>query len=362
MPQSLPDLEQRRERIAQRIAELGDLRPGSITATSGRCGKPECRCHQPGQPGHGPHFRLTYKVDGKTISEALPTPAAIQKAEREVEEFRKFQQFTREFLGTNTEICRLRPLAEESETELKKNHRSDPSRDHARSRSVLAGGVRGSTQDRAPRPGSDRDGHALGSTPGRCCGVEPTTRIPSPHRGRAHAGLPLRPTSPLSRAAQQAGAECRGPGGSFASLLFMRALWRRPIACRCRTGYREYGILSRGTSHAGDRRPGGALRSWPRTDESSGWPGGDYQIRGAYRRGHRSRYRSARTSRDPQSLAVGAARGCRRAKAHSVRADGWDGSSGGEERDGRSAGQDGRPTGPYSGSQIGMRLHPDEVG
>jgi hypothetical protein len=51
MPQSLSDLEQRREVIAQRIAELGDLRPGSITGTSGRCGKPECHCHQPGQPG-----------------------------------------------------------------------------------------------------------------------------------------------------------------------------------------------------------------------------------------------------------------------------------------------------------------------
>ena len=90
MPDPLTDLEQRREVIVQRIAELGDLRPGSITGTSGRCGKPECHCHQPGQPGHGPNFRLTYKVDGKTISEALPTPAAIQKAEREVEEFRKF--------------------------------------------------------------------------------------------------------------------------------------------------------------------------------------------------------------------------------------------------------------------------------
>jgi hypothetical protein len=74
----------------------------------------------PGEPGHGPNFRLTYKVDGKTISEALPTPAATQKAEREVEEFRKFQRFSREFLGANTEICRLRPLAEESEMELKK--------------------------------------------------------------------------------------------------------------------------------------------------------------------------------------------------------------------------------------------------
>jgi hypothetical protein len=56
MPPSLSDLEQRRELIAQRIAELGDLRPGSITATSGRCGKLECHCHQPGQPGHGPQF------------------------------------------------------------------------------------------------------------------------------------------------------------------------------------------------------------------------------------------------------------------------------------------------------------------
>jgi hypothetical protein len=120
MPPSLSDLEQRREVIAQRIAELGDLRTGSITGTSGRCGKPKCHCHQPGQPGHGPNFRLTYKVDGKSISEALPTPAAIHKAEREVQEFRKFQQLTREFLGTNTEICRLRPLEEEAEGELKK--------------------------------------------------------------------------------------------------------------------------------------------------------------------------------------------------------------------------------------------------
>src|SRR5260370_5234797 len=120
MPHSLSDLEQRREVIAQRLAEFGDLRPGSTPGISGRCGKSECHCHQPGQPGHGPNFRLTYKVDGKTISEALPTPAAIHKAEREVEEFRKFQQLTREFLGTNAEICRLRPLEGESETELKK--------------------------------------------------------------------------------------------------------------------------------------------------------------------------------------------------------------------------------------------------
>ncbi len=259
MPPSLSDLEQRREVIAQRIAELGDLRPGSITGTSGRCGKPDCRCHQHGQPGHGPNFRLTYKVDGKTVSEALPTPAAIQKAEREVEEFRKFQQLTREFLGTSAEICRLRPVEEQGETELKKNGRSDPARGHARSRTVLTDRVRGSTQDGTAGSGGDRDGYALGLTPGGCRGDEPVAGISGPRRSRAHTTLFLWATSALSRAAQQGRADRLGPSGSFASLLFVR-LRCRPIPRRRRTGYREYRVLSRSTPHASHGRTGGTVR------------------------------------------------------------------------------------------------------
>jgi hypothetical protein len=125
---SLSEFEKRRQTIAQQIAELGDLRAGSITSTSGRCGKPGCRCHQPGQPGHGPNLRLTYKVEAKTVSESLPTPAAIRKAEREVAEFRKFQQLSREFVETNTEICRLRPSGDEPQTGQEKK----PSRRSAR--------------------------------------------------------------------------------------------------------------------------------------------------------------------------------------------------------------------------------------
>ena len=80
---SITELEERRTEITRQIAQLGDLRPGSISSTSGRCGKPSCHCHQPGQPGHGPNLRLTHKAEGKTISEALPNLAAVRKAERE---------------------------------------------------------------------------------------------------------------------------------------------------------------------------------------------------------------------------------------------------------------------------------------
>ena len=123
MPNSLAECEQRRQAITAQIAQLADLRAGSITNTSGRCGKPGCRCHVPGQPGHGPNLRLTFKVNGRTVSESLPNSAAIHKAEREVAEFRKFQQLSREFVETNAEICRLRPIEEKPCTDQEKKRR-----------------------------------------------------------------------------------------------------------------------------------------------------------------------------------------------------------------------------------------------
>ncbi|MGH9623963.1 MAG: DUF6788 family protein, partial [Bryobacteraceae bacterium] len=43
MSASLPALEQERAAMLGQMLELGDFRSGSITAISGRCGKPNCR-------------------------------------------------------------------------------------------------------------------------------------------------------------------------------------------------------------------------------------------------------------------------------------------------------------------------------
>jgi hypothetical protein len=110
--QSLDSLEQQRVAIAAEIAALGDLRSGSITPTGGRCGKPTCHCHQPGDPGHGPNLRLTYKLHSKSVTESLPDQAAVRKAEAEIAEFRKLEQLHKRFIAVNAEICRLRPVEE----------------------------------------------------------------------------------------------------------------------------------------------------------------------------------------------------------------------------------------------------------
>ena len=107
MPDSLLELEKLRSEVLAQISTLGDFRPGSISATSGRCGNPNCHCHK---PGHGPTPRLTYKFQGKTVTESFPSPAAQRKAEREIAGFREYQELNRTLIETNEKICRARPV------------------------------------------------------------------------------------------------------------------------------------------------------------------------------------------------------------------------------------------------------------
>ena len=127
MSEPLPALEKNRSEVLRQISHLGDLRPGSIVEVMGRCSKSNCHCAQPGDPGHGPNFRLTRKVKGKTVAETLSSPAALHKAQREVAEFRKFQQLSAQLVEVNEAICQRRPVEEEgnlSRAEKKQQMRS----------------------------------------------------------------------------------------------------------------------------------------------------------------------------------------------------------------------------------------------
>ena len=123
LPISLVNLEKQRAEILARILDLGDFRSGSVTAMSGRCGKPSCRCHQPNQPAHGPNFRLTRKVNGKTVSETFSSNAGLGKAQREVEAFHRFRELSQQLLEVNEKICRARPVEESLTPEEKKRRK-----------------------------------------------------------------------------------------------------------------------------------------------------------------------------------------------------------------------------------------------
>lgn len=128
MPDSLADLESRRAAFQSQIAQLGDMRSGSITGTTGRCGNPNCHCHRTNDPGHGPYYRLTRKLNGKTVTETFSSPAALAKAQREVAECQRFRELGEQLLDVNEQICQLRPVEETSPSAQEKKRPKRSSR------------------------------------------------------------------------------------------------------------------------------------------------------------------------------------------------------------------------------------------
>ena len=130
MTDSLASVLDDRAALLRQICELGEFQPGSVTSAVRRCGKPSCHCSKPDDPGHGPHFQLTQKVGGKTVTQNLPSQAALRKAEREIAEFRRFQSLTSQLVDVNRKICRLRPV----EATLAPEEKKRPTRSAGKSR------------------------------------------------------------------------------------------------------------------------------------------------------------------------------------------------------------------------------------
>ena len=65
---TLQQLETKRERLKNELAQVGDLRPGSLVGRFRKCGKVSCHCAQSASEAHGPSWSLTRAVEGKTVT------------------------------------------------------------------------------------------------------------------------------------------------------------------------------------------------------------------------------------------------------------------------------------------------------
>src|SRR5207302_8472364 len=104
MSDDLATLETQRSKLLEEFLALGDLRPGSITAVTRRCAKPSCHCAKHNDPGHDPHFRLTRRVSGKTVTEPFPNPTALRKAQQAVAELHRFQKHRQGLVPLNAQL------------------------------------------------------------------------------------------------------------------------------------------------------------------------------------------------------------------------------------------------------------------
>ena len=58
-------LQRQIEKVKQGLADLGDLRPCSLSTQYNLCGSPGCRCKATPPVKHGPYYQVSYTRKGK---------------------------------------------------------------------------------------------------------------------------------------------------------------------------------------------------------------------------------------------------------------------------------------------------------
>ena len=101
------ELEQRRDRLRNELAQTQDMRQGTLTERYRRCGKPNCHCAQDKSRGHGPSFSLTRGVEGKTKTRIIPAEA-VPLARQQLAECQKFRELSRQLLDVSEQLCEAR--------------------------------------------------------------------------------------------------------------------------------------------------------------------------------------------------------------------------------------------------------------
>jgi len=101
-------LRSRRQQVLRELAELGEMRRGSIS---------EQFVESPGRDGvrkrRGPYYVHTYKEKGKTVSRRLTGPEQVALRQKQIDAFRRFQELTAELLRIGEQIADLALSGEE---------------------------------------------------------------------------------------------------------------------------------------------------------------------------------------------------------------------------------------------------------
>jgi len=253
---------------------LGDLRPGSITAVTRRCGKPSCHCAKHDDPGHDPQFRLTRRVSGKTVTETFPNPPTLRKAQqrsRRVSPLPKLSPGLWSPLTTRSVDSAPSSSNGVAGPSRKKNGYAIH-QEVAREVNQLLGRVFAQR-----RKGGRTDLEAvesaceLLSTKAGAAALSELLQFETPAADQRQLAVPIWPSRPISGNRSQPILTHGRSGAHGPPLLLVLPMSRRSISGGCRTGHRKYGVFSRGARHACSGRPRGSLRSRP-ASRCSSWP------------------------------------------------------------------------------------------
>jgi len=100
-------IDERIQKIKQRIAALGDLRPGAISQQYNVCGNPGCRCKATPPIKHGPYYQLSFTWKGKSSTRFVRVEE-LSQVEKQLDNYRRLRELVDEWIRLAAELSDLR--------------------------------------------------------------------------------------------------------------------------------------------------------------------------------------------------------------------------------------------------------------
>jgi uncharacterized protein DUF6788 len=100
-------LERQIAKVKGELAELGDLRPGSLSEQYNVCGTPGCQCKADPPKKHGPYYQLSYTRKGKS-STRFVRPQDLAMVKRQQKNYQRLRSAVDRWIDLATELATLR--------------------------------------------------------------------------------------------------------------------------------------------------------------------------------------------------------------------------------------------------------------
>jgi len=100
-------LERQIAKVKGELAELGDLRPGSLSEQYNVCGTPGCQCKANPPKKHGPYYQVSYTRKGKS-STRFVRPKDLATVKRQLKNYQRLRASVDRWIDLATELATLR--------------------------------------------------------------------------------------------------------------------------------------------------------------------------------------------------------------------------------------------------------------
>ena len=117
---TLEQIDHRIAEIKRTLAQLGPLRPGSISRQYNICGTPGCRCKADPPEKHGPYHQLNYTWRARSRTEFV-RDQDLAEVSAELANYQQLRALSKEWIDLGIERARLwRQLRKQSTAKLRR--------------------------------------------------------------------------------------------------------------------------------------------------------------------------------------------------------------------------------------------------